>query len=192
MHKKMNGLSKKNKFKTLKNNIKDLCYQKYSSKLNNAINNGFDVNYVDEFGNTLLHYACRERKYKIIKFLLLNNAKPTIVNSDGRLPIHLAAMYGSRRELSSMLDRLDNVTKRIEDSEKIFNVLLQAFPESIRVCDNNNETPLSYYMIHSRIFEIKILNNLCKMLKCDTVLDDDLIYKIEIYLLLKYNKRMLY
>ena len=189
MHKKMNKIIEKKKFKALKKTIKNLCEQKYTCELNKVINNGFDINFADEFGNTLLHYACRERKYNIIKFLLLNNANPTIINIDGRLPIHFAAIYGSRRELSSMLDRLDQVTQRMEDSEKIFTILLQAFPGSIRIHDNDDKTPLSYYMEHSKILEIKILANLCRMLKCDTDLTDDIIYKIETYLLLKLNKR---
>jgi len=186
----MNKFCERKKFKALKKIIKNLCEQKYTFELDKAISSGFDINFADEFGNTLLHYACRERKYNIIKFLLLNNANPTVINIDGRLPIHFAAIYGSRRELSSMFDILDKITKRMEDSDKIFNVLLQAFPESIRIYDNNDETPLSYYMSHSKILEIKILANLCRMLKCDTELNDDAMYKIEIYLLLKFNKKI--
>ena len=157
---------------------------KFINILKGLLGDLFNFNQTDEYGNTLLHFACRERKYNVVIFLLDNGANPSITNMDGRLPIHLATIYSSSRELSMLSSNINN---NINNSTKIINKLLQVYPLSLSVKDNDGLTPLDYYAIHSQIIEINIISRICKLFNCNTV-NKDILEKIEIYLLLKKNK----
>ena len=147
--------------------------------------NKINLNLLDEYGNTMLHLFCRKRKYKIIKYLLDNGADPKIKNYDGRVPLHFATIYGSGREISSILNLgFIDVKNIMENSKKIIDILLLSCPESMFITDNFGYTPLNYYEMHSQIKDIKLIKDLCKLLGCTTKNME----KIETYLLLKKNK----
>ena len=144
------------------------------------------INFTDEYGNTLLHYACRERKYKLIKLLLNNNADPTILNIDGRLPIHFAAIYGTDRDIFSISTNRKNRIKRKYMVGKMINVLLSKYPESIGIKDKTGHTPLEYFIVHSDLSNIDKLKKISSLFKCEKCVTEDMIYKIEIYLLMRH------
>lgn len=173
-------------FIMLKTHIRDTDEHKYLKKLLLELNKKFNINQVDEFGNTLLHYACRERKYNVINCLLDNNADVSIPNYDGRLPIHIVAIYGATREIGCMMRNTSQVKEIIKSSHNTFNKLLSKFPESISIMDNHNNTPLNYFTIHSDISDIKILKNIGYMIKFSSKNND---YMIRTYLQLKKGKK---
>ena len=54
----------------------------------------FDLNKIDEDGNTLLHHACENEKINIIKLLLNNGSNPNIHDKKFKLtPLHWATEY---------------------------------------------------------------------------------------------------
>jgi len=179
------------KFTTLKNQIKCTSEETYLKKLSTELEKQFNVNQVDEFGNTLLHYACRERKYSIINMLLAHSADVTISNNDGRLPIHIAAIYGSMREIKNIIHSETPINDIVKSSNSIFSRLLTEFPESISVVDHHNNTPLYYFTIHSDLSDIKILKNIGYMIKFSTMNSDDIVHMVKTYIHLKKNKKKL-
>ena len=168
-------------FDKIKSLIKGDDEKKSVSNLKDMLHvNSLSINYTDEYGNTLLHYACRERKYKIIKSLLNDGANPSITNDDGKLPIHFAAIYGSKSEMYSMRAFRKYPIRFIQDDKinKIFDILLNAYPISIGIEDKNGNDPFDYFIIHSNLSDIRILHNLCCMLKCNDNLSKEDIYKM--------------
>lgn len=177
------------RFTQLKSFIKDADEERYIVELKKALNGDFNVDQTDEYGNTLLHYASRERKYSIIDYLLSMNADPNIINDDGRLPIHMAAIYCSRRDIGNLIGAVSVIDRAIDDSNRIFSRLLLRSPSSIRVEDDHDNTPLDYYSLHSDLSDIPVLTNLINMLDISHGLTDHIMYKIEIYLLLRSSSR---
>lgn len=109
----------------------------------------FNANAQNEYGNTLMHVACRSRNYEVVKFLLNEfNAKTDIKNVDGRTPLHIATIYGSTDKTCYMFqDKFTN--KRIINSINIINILVDKAPYILHVKDNDGMTPMNYFTIHS-------------------------------------------
>src|SRR5579872_7186420 len=65
-------------------------------KIKNYTKIGFDVNHTNEYGNTLMHIACRCRNFKAVSLLIKQyDAKVNIQNNDKRNALHFATIYGS-------------------------------------------------------------------------------------------------
>ncbi len=64
-------------------------------KVEQAINNGADVNGNDNYHNTPLTSACYKPNHKIVELLLKNGAKVNMRNDNGYLPLHFAAGSGN-------------------------------------------------------------------------------------------------
>ena len=72
-----------------------------ASELDELLSSGsFDVNQVDEYGQTLLHKAAMEGDVDCIRVLFKHGAEVNIKNRDGWPPVHLALTHGN---LSSMV-----------------------------------------------------------------------------------------
>eukprot|EP01128_Nolandella_sp_AFSM9_P004071 TRINITY_DN1785_c0_g1_i1.p2 TRINITY_DN1785_c0_g1~~TRINITY_DN1785_c0_g1_i1.p2 ORF type:complete len:225 (+),score=48.98 TRINITY_DN1785_c0_g1_i1:117-791(+) len=65
-------------------------------RLDSDLNNGVDIDTVDAFGNTLLHWACSRGHAGLTKALLERRANVNIQNtSTAHTPLHWAAVQGS-------------------------------------------------------------------------------------------------
>lgn len=49
-----------------------------------------DINYQDNLGKTLVHYACENNWQDMLKFLIAQSANPNIPNKEGYYPVHIA------------------------------------------------------------------------------------------------------
>lgn len=109
----------------------------------------FDINTQNEYGNTLLHIACRSRKYEIAKVLLDKfNAKTDIKNADGRTPLHIATIYGST-DKACYIFQDKYAKKRITDSSNIVNMIVNKTPYVLHIKDNDGMTAMNYFNIYS-------------------------------------------
>lgn len=68
------------------------------------LNDGFDVNYHNKFGETVLHYACKQQAIACIHELIERGVKVGVCCVSGRTPLHVALWY--HREVSLDLVRL--------------------------------------------------------------------------------------
>jgi|GEM_PF-1384158 ankyrin repeat protein len=66
------------------------------------LQNSIDVNQIDEWGDTALHYACRGGNTNIVKLLLENGADVNVKN----LKQHTAWFYASKRENADIIQLL--------------------------------------------------------------------------------------
>mmetsp|Transcript_16373 Transcript_16373/g.24141 ORF Transcript_16373/g.24141 Transcript_16373/m.24141 type:complete len:2281 (-) Transcript_16373:1010-7852(-) len=72
-------------------------------RLEESLDNGFDVNTEDEFGNSLLMIAVQNRHFKIAEILLSRGALLNHVNSNGNSALHFAFAYDTTGELGQYL-----------------------------------------------------------------------------------------
>lgn len=127
--------------------------------------NIFDVNMQNEFGNTLLHIACRCRNHDIVTYLVDNlSANINIKNIDGRTPVHLAAIYGAS-DKSYYITNTDISRNKITNASDILNMLLNKNFNSIYIRDNDGMTPFDYYIIHSKYAMVDIMKKKYKNYK---------------------------
>lgn len=67
------------------------------------INNGIPIDSIDNYGNTLLHYAVITEDDEIIKFLLRNGAQAHIKNAYGQLPFEMVTESLHLKRLLTLL-----------------------------------------------------------------------------------------
>lgn len=112
------------------------------------IAHGFNINYTNEYGNTLLHIACRSRNYDVAKKLIVDhNASTDIQNDDKRTALHIAAIYGSG---DSALYLFKNVESKmnITNSSKIISLIIDKSPHTLLLKDKDNMTGKDYLDKH--------------------------------------------
>ena len=68
-------------------------------RVKQLLENGFNVNYKDKYGNTLLHEAVRHNYVPIIKLLLKYGANINTKNKFGETPLSLSREYDADLEL---------------------------------------------------------------------------------------------
>lgn len=156
-------------FDELINLIKNSSNKKFTTKLDYYQNTfKFNVNTSNEYGNTLLHTACKNRNYEIVKILLdTYNAKADIKNADGRTPLHIATIYGSTDKTFYIFQNIGS-NQQISNSTDIINLIVDKFPHVLLIKDKDNMTPMNYFNSHSDISTNKSLNNRYKNYKRNT------------------------
>lgn len=123
---------------------------------------GLHIDQIDQYGNTLLHMACRNRNYTIVKTLICDyNARCDIQNQDERNALHFATIYGSTN-IAYYLSNDGSTKKQIENSSDIINLLTNNAPYTLMMKDKDNMTPINYYSLHS---DLENNNNLYKHYK---------------------------
>lgn len=156
MNDKKDNIQHNNYFDDLNNLIINNEDANFITKLKIYYNNGFDINHLNEYGNTLLHIACRKRNYNIVEHLINKyNANTNIKNNDGRNPLHLSTIYGSTQLSYYLLENgssKSSVNKsNINNSSKIIAKLIKSNNNLLLDEDNMKTNPLQYYLIHSDI-----------------------------------------
>ena len=143
--------------------IKSNNFDNFINILKIKLDNGFNIDSLDEFGNTLLHLICRKKHYESFLFLINNGSNCLIKNKDGKLPLHITAIYSSESSINNIINnskKENNIL--INNSNNIMNILITNYPESLLIKDNDGLLPLDYYNIHSNkknLFKLnKVLN----------------------------------
>ena len=76
--------------------------------------NIYDINSSDEYGNTLLTYACINGEFNVAKYLLKNGANPNCINRYKNTPLHYA-LSNKNYEIADLLiqnkakDNIENI-----------------------------------------------------------------------------------
>lgn len=63
-----------------------------------------DVNKQDEFGNTLLHYAIKNKLYDLCEYLLIRGMCPNIKNKEGNTAMIYSVLYGGYMYVRLLLE----------------------------------------------------------------------------------------
>jgi hypothetical protein len=125
----------------------------------------FNVNTPNEYGNTLLHTACKNRNYEIVNILIdTYNAKADMQNADGRTPLHIATIYGSTDKAFYTFQN-KGAKQQISSSSDIINLIVDRFSHVLLIRDKDNMTPMNYFNTHSDIASNTSLNNKYKNYK---------------------------
>jgi ankyrin repeat protein len=64
----------------------------------------FNLNYVDQEGETPLHKSCLKGNLDLVKILVKHGANQSIKNKSGWFPIHIASFYGHIEILMFLID----------------------------------------------------------------------------------------
>ena len=75
--------------------LHDLVWANDYDKLSQKQWTKFELNVVDELGESLLHYAVRKNNYKIVRWLLSCGLDPNVKNNYQSTPLHIAAACSS-------------------------------------------------------------------------------------------------
>lgn len=138
-----------NKLNKILDNQDNILFEK---KIKKYIKNGFNVNEINEYGNTLLHISMRKRNYDIIKLLIDNyDANLIIKNNDGRTPLHIATIYCCNCSMFYIFN--EDTNNKIESSKKIISEIIKKYDKLMLIKDNFNKTAMDYYVLHSEINE---------------------------------------
>jgi ankyrin repeat protein len=159
-----------NTFPDILNELMELVRDKNSEKFLKRLKeykkrHPFNIDSKNEYGNTLLHIACRCRNFVVVKTLIEDyNAKISIVNEDGRTPLHIATIYGSTNKTSYLTQ--DGSTKAgIVSSNEIINMMAKKSPYLLMIKDKDGKTAMDYFSMHSELDSNPVLNNLYKRYK---------------------------
>eukprot|EP00744_Colponema_vietnamica_P007045 GILI01010177.1.p1 GENE.GILI01010177.1~~GILI01010177.1.p1 ORF type:complete len:256 (+),score=47.01 GILI01010177.1:61-768(+) len=68
------------------------------------LNQGANVNVVDSFGSTPLHYACHQGAFDVAILLVQAKARINVANKSGHTPLHKACMSGNVLLVRFLLD----------------------------------------------------------------------------------------
>ncbi|VBB17691.1 hypothetical protein YASMINEVIRUS_154 [Yasminevirus sp. GU-2018] len=118
----------------------------------------FSINSQNEYGNTLLHVACRSRKDEVVRVLLNDyNARIDIQNADGRTPLHIATIYGSTDKTCYIL-KGGSTKEQIASATDIISMLVNTAPYVLQIKDNDGMTAMNYFNIHSELSSNKTMN----------------------------------
>ena len=101
------GLALNEGSKLLKSGFSSTMFVEYASngdiaKMQNALNNGTDINSKDPSGMPALFIAVEENQLSATKFLLENGAYPDITDKENDTPL-MRAMYYNRPEIAKLL-----------------------------------------------------------------------------------------
>ena len=70
----------------------------------------FDINFQDQFEETLLHHAAQRQDHNIMKLLLRHGARPDTLNEKGLSAQMIAEKLGDREGLSIIMNTKDKTS----------------------------------------------------------------------------------
>jgi ankyrin repeat protein len=140
--------------------IKNDQTNEFIKKIQIYYSSGFDPNTKDEYGNTLIHIACRKRNYQIVKELIDKyDAKVDIKNDDGRTALHFATIYGAIDgayffDPAILTNILNTMQNKKGDSQAIILKIINKNRHTMFIEDNDSMDPMNYFSIYSEIGSI--------------------------------------
>lgn len=136
--------------------------QNLIDKIHEYVYSGYSINKTNEYGNTLLHLACRKRNYKLVNILLDNyEARIDIKNKDGKTPLHMAIIYGSNN-IAYYLFKMADAENDINTSTNTIIKMMELSPHVLMMEDNDNKTPMYYYIQYSDILSNNSIQKIYK------------------------------
>ena len=144
-------------------------YNEIKIKIDEFINEGNDVNIRDNYGENLLHYACRNGNLAIVEILLDKIVNLNLGNRFKFTPLHLGSLYGNLEVVKLLLlDKNVDINARDDLGKtplhlsslyrylEISKVLLDKGAD-INAKDNFNEIPLHYSSKYGNLEITKML-----------------------------------
>lgn len=107
------------------------------------------MNVQDDEGDTLLHWAIREKTYPMLNFLLQKGCNPNIANEDGETPLHLAASLGEDLPIDILLKHGANTTTKDNNGLTPVDVALETGESKVIELLGKFKRPLPPRSIHS-------------------------------------------
>jgi len=127
-----------------------------------------DINMVDKNGDTLLHWACKEKKWDIAKLLISKNINIDTKNDDGYTPFHFACLYSGSEVARLLIYKGADINTARNDGFSALhhacwnnNIEMAKFliksGASVNITDNTFKTPLYYACSKGFLDMIKFL-----------------------------------
>jgi ankyrin repeat protein len=129
----INDVTEKEKWNYLHRALISVAIPPPLEMIQHLISCGVDVNAVDVYGNTPLHYAARLKNTGIIKALLIANANVNHVNNDGVSPLRemLLTKPFDYESIKLLLESGADVSQKVKDG-----ISIKHFAEAIANEDN--------------------------------------------------------
>ena len=93
-----------------------------------------DMNLVDSYGDTAVHYACMYDQWKSLTFLIRRGADINLENGDGETPLDLARRFGHSSCVRT-LTRYYAVGMSVEDLPPVPQATKVCLSKCMHVCD---------------------------------------------------------
>ena len=93
-----------------------ILFNKYQL-VKDYLNNGGDVNSIDEYNETLLHKAARIGDIEAAKYLIEKGANINSIDADGGTPLHYAACNAHLETVKLLIDNGANINAQDFDSK---------------------------------------------------------------------------
>jgi ankyrin repeat protein len=101
----------------------------------NLLNQGANLNVVNNFGNTMLHEAVTNGNYEMVQLVSNRGINVNAVNNEGNTALHIGTSQLRYRGRTTRDVANDNIMEKIID-------LLIKMKASVSIRNNNNETPI--------------------------------------------------
>ena len=102
-----------------------LAYSNSSSQIKILLENGFDIEAMNNFGETALHWAIKTNSLESVILLLDNNANINAKDLSNSTPLHYATMIGTPEMVSLLLRRGADHSCRDNDGKSAFDISLE-------------------------------------------------------------------
>ncbi|QRM15421.1 ankyrin repeat protein [Mudlarkpox virus] len=144
--------------------------------INTLIEGGADVNFIDKYGRTPLHYAAVSYHVKIVESLINHGSKLLVVDNKGNTPLHYACSnYSCLEIVKYFIDKGINVnTRNLLGKTPLFYAMY--IPEivsvllhngaSVNILDYRNNTPLNNEYIQNLPVTHSMYKMYLKSLEC--------------------------
>ena len=125
------------------------------------IDNGADVNAVNDFGETPLHWCCKEGNLEITRLLISCGADYTLLDNDENSVLHWVAEYDEKEMLLEFLKKNIQIQGNIYNQTPLDVALLNNSYKSIEIlkCIERVSLPSSKYFQNKKSKKISLVHH---------------------------------